>query len=256
MKLAVASDLHLEFAPFRLENPGADILILAGDTFVVENSNEALMDTVSFLWEMGEKFSHVIMIPGNHEYYHGSIGTSWDILKQRVKGLKNLHLLSDQKIDIDGIRFIGGTCWTNMNHRNPLSMLIAQESMSDFYFVLNGSKKFTPSDSVDFHDRFISFLEYTLADTPVDTRTVVISHHAPSYRSCHEMYRGSDLNHAYASSLDELIQNHPMIELWIHGHTHHHFDYMIGNTRVVCNPRGYPGEQSPKHPYQVKIVEI
>ena len=27
--------------------------------------------------------------------------------------------------------------------------------------------------------------------------------------------------------------------LWIHGHTHESFDYEIGKTRVICNPRGY-----------------
>jgi hypothetical protein len=28
--------------------------------------------------------------------------------------------------------------------------------------------------------------------------------------------------------------------LWVHGHTHSSFDYLLNGTRVVCNPRGYP----------------
>ena len=32
--------------------------------------------------------------------------------------------------------------------------------------------------------------------------------------------------------------------LWIHGHTHTAFDYTVRGTRVVCNPRGYAGEQT------------
>ena len=31
--------------------------------------------------------------------------------------------------------------------------------------------------------------------------------------------------------------------LWVHGHTHEIFDYYIGTTRVLCNPRGYPHER-------------
>jgi hypothetical protein len=27
--------------------------------------------------------------------------------------------------------------------------------------------------------------------------------------------------------------------LWVHGHTHDSFDYVVNGTRVVCNPRGY-----------------
>jgi hypothetical protein len=36
---------------------------------------------------------------------------------------------------------------------------------------------------------------------------------------------------------DFILQHQP--RLWIHGHTHESFDYKIGKTRVVCNPRGY-----------------
>jgi hypothetical protein len=27
--------------------------------------------------------------------------------------------------------------------------------------------------------------------------------------------------------------------LWVHGHMHDSFDYVLGETRVVSNPRGY-----------------
>jgi predicted phosphodiesterase len=34
MKIAVCSDLHLEFSPITLENPGADVLVLSGDILI------------------------------------------------------------------------------------------------------------------------------------------------------------------------------------------------------------------------------
>jgi hypothetical protein len=49
------------------------------------------------------------------------------------------------------------------------------------------------------------------------------------------------MNGAYSSDLSDLILDHPQIKFWTHGHTHDQFDYMIGSTRVVCNPRGYKG---------------
>jgi hypothetical protein len=50
------------------------------------------------------------------------------------------------------------------------------------------------------------------------------------------------MNGGYASNLSEFILDHPRIKAWTHGHMHQQFDYMVGDTRVVCNPRGYPGE--------------
>ena len=33
-------------------------------------------------------------------------------------------------------------------------------------------------------------------------------------------------------------------QLWIHGHTHDSFDYVVNGTRVVCNPRGIRAEMA------------
>jgi predicted phosphodiesterase len=44
--------------------------------------------------------------------------------------------------------------------------------------------------------------------------------------------------------------------LWIHGHTHDPFDYEINGTRVICNPRGYPGENASWTSRAALVVEI
>ena len=41
------------------------------------------------------------------------------------------------------------------------------------------------------------------------------------------------------NDLSDFILDNPNISFWNHGHTHFPFDYMIGETRVLCNPRGY-----------------
>ena len=65
-------------------------------------------------------------------------------------------------------------------------------------------------------------------------------YHAPSFKSKHPRYKDSDpLNFSYYSALDLLIMDHPQIKVWVHGHTHESHDYKIGETRILCNPRGY-----------------
>jgi len=52
------------------------------------------------------------------------------------------------------------------------------------------------------------------------------------------------MNYAFCSDLDDIMVMHDNIKLWVHGHVHNCFDYQINQTRVVCNPLGYPGEQN------------
>ena len=91
---------------------------------------------------------------------------------------------------------------------------------------------------------FIKFA-YTEHNGPA----VLLGHHAPSHQSIHERYRGEAImNGAFCSNLDEFILAHDRIKLWIHGHVHNTFDYYIGDTRIVCNPHGYPNEHNTFNP--------
>ncbi|HEX7026241.1 MAG TPA: metallophosphoesterase, partial [Gammaproteobacteria bacterium] len=74
-----------------------------------------------------------------------------------------------------------------------------------------------------------------------DLPTVVVTHHAPATGSIAEQYKANMLNPAFISEMDELV-THSGARCWIHGHTHSRFDYTLGDTRVLCNPRGYPNE--------------
>ena len=46
------------------------------------------------------------------------------------------------------------------------------------------------------------------------------------------------------------------INLWVHGHTHHNVDYMLGSTRVITNQRGYTGFELCKNFNKQLIIEI
>ena len=49
------------------------------------------------------------------------------------------------------------------------------------------------------------------------------------------------LNAAYASDLSAVIES-GRPALWVHGLTHDSRDYLVGETHIVCNPRGYDDE--------------
>jgi hypothetical protein len=62
-------------------------------------------------------------------------------------------------------------------------------------------------------------------------------------------------NYYFHSDLDKFIEMNQNIKLWIHGHTHVKLDYKILNTRIVCNPLGYPNEQHVEN-YFPMVIDV
>jgi Icc-related predicted phosphoesterase len=279
MKIAVCSDLHLEFGDLDLANDqDADVLVLGGDIFIATELSEFAYDTsaaiipatdsvrergqryVDFVTRCSERFPHVILIMGNHEHYHGDFAQSARIIRDTFGHLDNVYFMDKECRIINGVVFYGGTLWTNMNGEDPLTMHNIRMSMNDYNCVKNtseeGKKVFMPQDSVSDHQDFLQKLDDTLALHP-ELPVVVCGHHAPSRASTHPRYRTEFVvNGAYSSNLDDWILDRRQIRLWTHGHTHEDFDYMIGTTRIVCNPRGYDGYEARAERFELKVVEI
>jgi hypothetical protein len=146
---------------------------------------------------------------------------------------------------IDDITFIGSTLWTDMNKIDPLTMHAVRDMMMDYKCIRKEFEGYTtlkPHDTVTRHRQSLDYIKNVVAERG-DEKFVVVGHHSPSFQSVHEGYRSEYLmNGAYHSDLSEFILDRPQIKLWTHGHTHHPFDYMIGETRIVCNPRGYEND--------------
>jgi len=149
--------------------------------------------------------------------------------------------------------------WTDCNRGDPLTLHALGDMMNDFRIIRNdehGYTKLRPAHTAYRHRQTVEYLRTVLADRK-DDKVVVVGHHAPSYQSIAECYRNDTLmNGGYYSNLDEFILDHPQIALWTHGHTHHPFDYMIGSTRIVCNPRGYAGHDAHADVFELKFLEI
>lgn len=256
MKIRILSDLHIEFSadyrPQVFEDDGDTVLVLAGD--ICEIHRRAII--LPFMNEMAERFKHVVHVMGNHEYYNGHIPDSLKKLRELTSHLPNLSILDEEVVTIDGVNFIGTTLWTDMDRNDPLTLFFAGQQMRDYKKIrVGGYRKMRPIETVGMHAKSVMFLKRVLSDLH-GQRNVVVTHHGPSHLSIHEKYRNDDLNGAYVSDLSELIFEHSP-DLWLHGHVHSSLDYMLYDTRVICNPRGYPNA-TPENPEfaENKLIEL
>jgi predicted phosphodiesterase len=232
MKLNVLSDLHLSLGALDAPDNDADVVILAGD---IARPREAIA------WANALR-KPVLYVAGNHEFYDGTIDGTLETLRELARDTQ-VRVLDDEALVVDGVRFLGSTLWTDFalfgEDRRASVMREAQRFMRDFTRIRLADAPdalFTPEQSAARFDRHARWLAQELA-RPFAGPTVVVTHHAPSPRSVHPRFDGSPLNACFVSDLEAMLDGRA--RLWIHGHTHDSFDYDVGGTRVVCNPRGY-----------------
>jgi predicted phosphodiesterase len=267
------------------------------DDYNIRGEHDKSNQFHTFFQECCARFPHVIYVMGNHEHYHGDFSTSLGDLRDRLGYLVNLHILEKDSVLINDTLFIGGTLWTDMNKEDPITLAHIRGVMNDYRIIEDSSEivnyktfvnkdkpvgmtdeewmakdymdrvvakfatrpaKFSPEKSVIEHKAMLSFIESELERVGPNTKAVVVGHHSPSKQSTKPRYEKEVIvNGAYSSDLSEFILDHPQIKLWTHGHTHHEFDYMIGTTRIFCNPRGYIGYEGRADEFDFsKVVEV
>ncbi|MBB3389710.1 Icc-related predicted phosphoesterase [Rhizobium sp. BK275] len=252
MKLWIISDLHLEFGRPFLQGPppDADVLVCAGDLLT-----RGIVRTIEWLAANIPCSMPVVFTAGNHEYYGASVQESIRDARMLRDRHPHIHFLENEAVNIRDVKFIGATLWTDfrLNGGDPeLAMAAAESGMND-YKKIKFSKlpyqKFRPIHAYRKHHESRAFLKSVLAESSAG-KTVVVTHHAPSPRSIPPEFRGDPLSACYASDLEDLIvEGQPA--LWVHGHIHQKVDYRVGWTRVLANPRGYPGEGTAFDPHLV-----
>lgn len=249
MKLRILSDLHLDHrrGRFELDEIEHDILVCVGD---VQGS---ITDGIDVLGRMTER--PVMFVGGNHEFYGfdgASLEEAYDEGREKAGEGGPVHLLENEALILDGMRFLGTTLWTDYalygeEHREA-AMEVSRHGLNDHRLIQlrklgEASRAFLPSDALGLHRKALQWLSGALCE-PFDGHTVVCTHHAPHRRSVAAQFDGDLLSAAFVSHLPELVEGPNAPDLWIHGHTHAALDYRVGKCRVICNPLGYPHERT------------
>ena len=244
MKLWVMSDLHQEFPdlawkPWRV--PDHDLLVLAGDI------HGGARNTIAYAESLTDQ--PIVLVAGNHEFYGRNIEAELAELRALSAASGRIAFLEDSQIAIGGVRFLGATLWADFTlfgrERAAACAATCAKEMNDFRLIRTkdetpGERIFSPEDCARRHAESRARLALGLAQT-FDGPTVVVTHHAPHPGSLDARFRRDPVSAAFVTDLTETIMAGAP-DLWIHGHVHDCFDYRVGRTRVLCNPRGYEGE--------------
>ena len=237
MRIHVLSDLHIEFGDFEYPEVKADAVILAGDTHTKLNGLKWAKIAIPDI--------PVLYLLGNHEYYGAKFPRLVEKLKDEAVG-SNVSVLEESIFEMKGFRFFGATLWTDMAlHGDPQIGSVEALKMNDYQRVRYSPtyRKLRPAETRSRHRSTLEALNRFVVSGDA-SRSIVLTHHAPSARSLPERRRTELISCAYASHLDDQIEAlSPLI--WVHGHIHHSRDYFIGRTRVIANPRAYIDEPNP-----------
>lgn len=233
MRLLVMSDLHNEFRSLQPPDPDLyDVVLLAGDIHSKGRSSA---------WASEHFTKPVVMVAGNHELY----GSAWHKAFERLQSdaKLNVHFLERRSVVVDGVRFVGCTCWTDFEGtgNSVLAMLDAKMMMNDYKHIRLEPQysRITPAFIRRQAEESRQWL-YDEISTPHDGKTVVVTHHPPLMRFVPTSERHTHLNAAYGNDWPAFLDLH--IDLWAFGHTHWPIDETINGVRFVSNPRGYPLE--------------
>lgn len=246
MKIWTLSDLHLsgDLGKFgdKLKIPAADLCVVAGDL------SDDLDASFAWMYRILRPHMPVIYVLGNHDVF----GRELDHVVAEARTLADntgIVLLENDALtcrrDGEQVRFVGATLWTDFALHGDQELAFEQLShaMPEYQWCrAHGNQPMGPKDAYRLHCRSRAFFEKVLA-MPFEGKTVVVSHHCPHPNSILERFRGDTINPAFTSDLSDLIETYRP-DLWIHGHTHASFDYTVGDTRILCNPRGNGGNKS------------
>jgi len=229
VKFGIFSDLHMEFdRGWKGVEYNPEIL---PDVFYLSAGD--LSPSKYFRNNFYLQFDdNIFYVDGNHDFYGSTFDRtlSDDALKTRV--LSN------------GMTIAGATLWTDLS--NYQDWFVYTRCLADYGNIDN----MTMENYNQAHKKHLDFLLASNAD-------IIVTHHTPSRFSIHPKYANEKSNPGFTTDLTDVILNMKKPpKLWVHGHTHESFDYMIGTTRVVCHPRGYPNERSHYENYRSIIMEI
>lgn len=252
MKIQYYSDLHLEFPDnkeYIKQHPltvVGEILILAGDIvpFATIDEHDDFFDFVS------ANFKYTYWVPGNHEYYYYDISKKGISFNKKIR--ENVFLVNNVSVLIDNVKFLFTTLWSKIEDENKWTI---QSRISDFRVIKNRTNILSVRFYNYLHKESIAFLEKELEQNETE-KTIVVTHHVPTFSNYPEKYKNSVINQAFSVELESLIKN-SNIDYWIYGHHHINIsEFEIGKTKLVTNQLGYVKYKETSNFIDGKFLEL
>lgn len=256
MKLHLVSDLHLDQDPqadaqFLADlkaAPDVDLLVVAGDWYTVSRNSDLLV------MRLLDAYQRVLLVPGNHDFWKVTPERAAEVMLDAAGPVAETRVFvcpEPRKLEIAGQKFIAGTMWYRQPTRDQQKDFIDfRQTFAEREWFFEQQKKFAD----------LLYEGYDNGNGPGLQDTVVVTHHLPHPNSTPPQFRGSPTDHFFMCNMAGAIEERKP-KLWMHGHTHSPCDYVVGQTRVVCNPRGYPfeivaRERDTGRKYEPKLIEV
>jgi Icc-related predicted phosphoesterase len=237
MKFQYCSDLHLEFKTNRkyLERnpiiPSAEVLLLAGDIMNLHRIDQGM----DFLKYCSDNWKQTYWIAGNHEWYGSDIKKYVPGFREDI--LSNVTFLNNWVEQVEDVDLIFTTLWSFIP---PERAEIVGSIMNDYRLIKYGEELLTPWHTRAFYaDARQTLNLYERYERAKGRKSVVVTHHLPTFSKYPEEYRSSSINQAFATDMNEYIEEAGH-EAWVFGHHHRNVDeFKIGKTRMLTNQLGY-----------------
>ena len=254
-RVHLLSDLHLEFHPYTYKCPkgGVDLIVLAGDISSPAGgapSRLAESRLTSLLGACNDS-APTVLVAGNHDFYGATIYDRLKVLRDLSHTFRRVRFLEDEAVDVAGLRVAGATLWTNFSLPGYNFGVREAQQMNDFRMIGGTDEPgaIKPAEMVRRYNASAVFLAREMQSArPPD---LVVTHFLPAPEAIDVRYARSPLNAYFCTDLRHLMGGPEAPHTWAFGHTHHSVDRKVRDTRIVCNPRGYPGENCD---YDSKLV--
>ncbi len=223
-----------------------DVLIIAGDIGHYNDQNIFVLKTIKELYG----YKKIFFVLGNHDYYliNESIVKKYqqnsfnriNEMKTLCSQLNDIHLLMGDVIEYKGIKFGGSGLWYDGKYLQGLDMSLTKEGIHDLW-----SRKMLDATAIYGIESYDTIFmdEIEKLRFCYDKCDVLISHVNPSINpDCTiKKYQLNKLNGFYSFDGEYFLEN-TSAKYWIFGHVHKKTQYESYDTKVLCNPLGYPNE--------------
>lgn len=240
MKIHLISDIHLQINDvFNIPKIDADVCVLAGDIGLIRNQ----ICYYDFLKAAKKQFKNVILVNGNHEFYHSDYAKSLQVIKSIADDadvyLMDIHY-NTENLTIDGVTFWGSTLWTDFNNNDLKTKNAITKGFNDYVYI----KHFNANIVYETYLETVKRINWN-AD-------VVITHTMPILRD-HTRFLLNSITYGFCcTKLEEQIKE-SNIKYWLYGHSHDNMEYTVGQTKILSNQVGYLFEKMNK-PYNSNLI--